>query len=57
MIDARKWATRPRYRGEVEPIDKKAGHVPGALNRPFSDNLDASGGSSQQSICAGSFMR
>jgi thiosulfate/3-mercaptopyruvate sulfurtransferase len=40
LLDAR---ATPRYRGEVEPLDRAAGHVPGAANRPFTENLEADG--------------
>ncbi|HJO80656.1 MAG TPA: sulfurtransferase [Acidimicrobiales bacterium] len=36
VLDAR---SGERYRGDIEPMDKRAGHVPGAVNAPFEQNM------------------
>ena len=54
LIDAR---ATPRFRGETEPLDPVAGHIPGALNRPYGQNLDANGKFKSAEVLRGEFQQ
>jgi thiosulfate/3-mercaptopyruvate sulfurtransferase len=53
LVDAR---AAPRFKGEREPIDKVAGHIPGAANRPFDSNVDAHGCFLQDDVLRSQFQ-
>ncbi len=54
LVDAR---APERYRGEVEPLDPVAGHIPGALNRYYTDNLKPDGTFKPADVLRGEFAQ
>lgn len=54
LIDVR---TAERYRGEIEPVDPVAGHIPGAVNLPTTEHLDPMGRFQPEPVLRSRFAR